>query len=252
MKKLIAGNWKMNGSTGSVQTLAKEIAAGLKSKPALMEVCDLAICPPYVFIPAVSNIMKQEDCAIAIGAQDCASTPSGAFTGEVSAPMLKDVGCEYVIVGHSERRDYHQETSERVAQKAKAAHENGLIAIICVGETENQREIGQAEKIVEKQLKASIPETANSNNTVIAYEPVWAIGTGKTATPEDVASMHAFIREKLQEQLEDSKKVRILYGGSMKPENAKSLLATPNVDGGLIGGASLKAEQFLAIGRAAL
>ncbi len=161
--------------------------------------------------------------------------------------MLKDALCDYVILGHSERRQYHGETDEMVAEKAAKAHAAGLIAIICVGEQESEREQGAEQEIVAAQLAGSIPSSATSENTVIAYEPVWAIGTGKTATPEDVRAMHAFIRNKLQQQLETGEKMRILYGGSMKPDNAGELLATENVDGGLIGGASLTADQFLAI-----
>ncbi len=165
--------------------------------------------------------------------------------------MIADCGASYVIVGHSERRQYHNERDQLVAEKAQAAHEGGLTAIICIGESEQEREAGLEEKVVGTQLLQSLPASATADNTVIAYEPVWAIGTGKTAQPDDVAKIHSFIREKLKERLADSQNMRILYGGSMKPENAKDLLATPNVDGGLIGGASLKAEQFIAIGQAA-
>ncbi|MCB1581341.1 MAG: triose-phosphate isomerase, partial [Alphaproteobacteria bacterium] len=185
------------------------------------------------------------------GAQDCSTYDNGAYTGDVSASMLSDSSCSYVIVGHSERRQYQQESNGMVAQKAAQVLKNDMIPIICVGETEAQRESGQAQDIVAAQLRASVPEVDRFHEIVIAYEPVWAIGTGKTASVDDVVEMHGLIREQLQELVPNADKVRILYGGSMKPENAKELLSTENVDGGLIGGASLSAESFLAIARAA-
>ncbi|MGB4106679.1 MAG: triose-phosphate isomerase [Alphaproteobacteria bacterium] len=248
MKKLIAGNWKMNGSLAETGKLVQEIAAGILGDAALSGKCDLLVCPPYVYLQAAKGALGG---SLMLGAQNCSALDNGAMTGDVSAAMLKDAGCHYVILGHSERRQHHGEKSEFVAQKAAKAHDNGLTAIICVGEKELEREQGNHQDIVERQLKGSIPASANAQNTVIAYEPVWAIGTGKTATPADVKAMHAFIRLQLKERLADSENMRILYGGSMKPENAKDLLATPNVDGGLIGGASLVAAQFLAIAKAA-
>ncbi|MEM6780983.1 MAG: triose-phosphate isomerase [Pseudomonadota bacterium] len=241
MKKLIAGNWKMNGTIEAAIELAESIENGLEKKPELQEKCDVLVCPPLLHLLPVSGSIEK----IALGAQDCSQNDNGAFTGDVSTAMLKDIGAGYVILGHSERRQYHNETDELVAQKATKANEAGLITIICVGETESEREAGKEQDIVGAQLAASMPEGCTPENTVIAYEPVWAIGTGKTATAEDVAVMHAFIREKVGEG------IRILYGGSMKPANAAELLATPNVDGGLIGGASLKAEDFLGIAQAA-
>jgi triosephosphate isomerase len=248
MKKLIAGNWKMNGSLADTGKLVQEIAAGILGDATVSSKCELLVCPPYVYLQAAKAALGG---TLMLGAQNCSALDNGAMTGDISAAMLKDAGCRYVILGHSERREHHGEKSEFVARKAAKAHENGLITIICVGEKESDRDQGNHEKVVERQLKGSLPDSATSQNTVIAYEPVWAIGTGKTATPADVKAMHAFIRAQLKERLADSENIRILYGGSMKPENAKDLLATPNVDGGLIGGASLVAAQFLAIAKSA-
>ncbi len=248
MKKLIAGNWKMNGSLAEAGTLVQEVVAGILGDSSLSGKCDFLICPPFVHLAAARSALGG---SLMLGAQDCSARDNGAFTGDISARMLKDAGCKHVILGHSERRLHHNEKSELIALKAAQAHGHGLTAIICIGETEMEREQGKQEAVVERQLAGSIPETATALNTVIAYEPVWAIGTGKTATPADVRVMHAFIRGKLKERLADSENIRILYGGSMKPENAKDLLATANVDGGLIGGASLSAAQFLAIAKAA-
>ncbi len=249
MKKLIAGNWKMNGSAQANASLVSAITEGLEKQRSILSACDLLICPPAIYISELSDICSRHN--VALGAQDCSIYESGAYTGEISAPMLKEIGCTYAILGHSERRQYHDESNETVAAKAKTANENGLVSIICVGETEGEREAGAAEAIVERQLLESLPETASIDNTVIAYEPVWAIGTGKTASAEDAQKMHSFIRGKLKEKLANGEKMRILYGGSMKPENAGELLSMPDIDGGLIGGASLKAEQFLAIALAA-
>lgn len=251
MKKLIAGNWKMNGTVASVRTLMEGIAGAMEDDLSVLDKCDFLLCPAYLHLPLVQQMKKILGVSVFLGGQDCAVTDDGAYTGDVSAAMLCDLGCEYVILGHSERRHYHDESDDIVCQKAALAHNKGLQTIICVGETESDRDAGKAEDVVAAQLSRSLPDTVNADNTVIAYEPVWAIGTGKTATPDDVAAMHKFIRKKLQEKLADFNRIRILYGGSMKPENAAELLATPNVDGGLIGGASLKAEQFVAIGQAA-
>lgn len=248
MKKLIAGNWKMNGSLAETGQLIHGIVGGLLADSALSGKCDFLVCPPFVHLTAAKS---EVGASLMLGAQDCSAHPNGAYTGDVSAAMLKDAGCRYVILGHSERREHYGERSELVARKAQKAHGTGLITIICVGEKELEREQGDQETVVQRQLKGSIPETATAQNTVIAYEPVWAIGTGKTATPSDVKAMHAFIRKQLKDRLEHAEKVRILYGGSMKPDNAADLLATPNVDGGLIGGASLKAADFLAIAKSA-
>lgn len=237
----------MNGGLSQNEELLSDIKKGLT--PDIKKTCDYLICVPSIYILNAKTLC--DGTAIAYGAQDCSVHESGAYTGEVSAPMIADCGASYIIVGHSERRQYHNERDQLVAEKAQAAHEAGLTAIICIGESEQEREAGLEEKVVGTQLLQSLPASATADNTVIAYEPVWAIGTGKTAQPDDVAKIHSFIREKLKERLADSQNMRILYGGSMKPENAKDLLATPNVDGGLIGGASLKAEQFIAIGQAA-
>jgi triosephosphate isomerase (TIM) len=239
MKKLIAGNWKMNGDVKSAADLIAKIEATVT--PELSKSCDFVVCPPFVHIPAVVAAAK----ACAVGGQDCSDKESGAFTGDIAAGMLKDIGAAYVILGHSERRQYHKETDETIAAKAKTAHAAGLITIICVGETETEREAGLQESVVGGQLGRAIPETATAENTVIAYEPVWAIGTGKTATAEDIRAMHAFIRGKVPGNM------RILYGGSVKPGNAAEIFAVPNVDGALIGGASLKAEDFMGIAKAA-
>lgn len=249
MKKLIAGNWKMNGSVQFSKGLTDGICHGLKSDPELLDVCDFLVFPPFSYIYQVHS---QADGQVSVGAQDCSLHLSGAYTGEVSALMVKDCGARFVLLGHSERRQYHHETDDIVAAKAKAAHEQGLVSVICVGETENQRTMGQEKVIVAQQLSKSVPEGANAQNIVIAYEPVWAIGTGKNASVDDILEMHAFIRSELISRDSALSSVRILYGGSMKPENSAEILAIPNVDGGLIGGASLKAESFLDIARSVL
>ena len=250
-KKLIAGNWKMNGSLEDSKGLIADVINGIFGAQVLLEYCDFLVCPPNPHIYAVRHALHANK-NIMFGAQDCSAAENGARTGDVSAEMLVDSGCSYVILGHSERRQYHQETDETVRRKAEVAHKNGLITIICVGEKEEERDLGVQDDVVAKQLLGAIPDSASVENTVIAYEPVWAIGTGKSASAEDVKSMHGFIRQKLKEKLVNSEKLRILYGGSMKPDNAEELLAIENVDGGLIGGASLNADQFLKIAQAAL
>lgn len=246
MKKLIAGNWKMNGTVQDSKALIAEVLNGIYEQQEVLEKCDFVVCPSFLHISAVRHATLTTDF-VACGGQDCSADDNGAHTGDISAGMLKDAKCSHVILGHSERRQGQGEADDLIAAKAAKAHESGLITIICVGETDEQREQGTQQDIVAAQLKGSIPSSATAENTVIAYEPVWAIGTGKTASVEDVKAMHGFIREKLQEQLDNSQDVRILYGGSMKPENAADLLATENVDGGLIGGASLKAASFIGI-----
>lgn len=231
----------MNGTLAAAESLVKSLGHA----PQSVEVC---LCPPYLHLGCVA---AAKDKSLVLGAQDCALTDNGAFTGDISASMLKDAGCHYVILGHSERRQYHAETSSQVALKAQKAHANQLITIICVGETESERVSGVQNKIVTTQLDQSIPDTANAQNLVIAYEPVWAIGTGKTATLDDIKAMHAVIREFLKEKLDNSIAIRILYGGSVKADNAKDILTIENVDGALVGGASLKADQFLEIINAA-
>ncbi len=249
MKKLIAGNWKMNGTYSSSRELINGIITEIKADTSMLERCDFVVCPTYLHLHLAAEIIKGSGLPVEFGAQDCAVTEDGAFTGDISAKMLKDAGCGYVILGHSERRQYHNESDELIAEKAALAHKYGIKTIICIGETEAEREAGIEKNVVGDQLASSLPKSASHENTVIAYEPVWAIGTGKTATPKDVAEMHSFIRAKLAERLEKSEQIRILYGGSVKPDNAAELFAVNNVDGALIGGASLKTEQYLAIAK---
>ena len=247
-RPLVAGNWKMNGSKAESAALLDGILAGIGSVAA----ADMAVCPPAILISLAEE--KLTGSAVAWGGQDVNVNASGAYTGEISGPMLKDFGCAYAIVGHSERREYYGETDQIVADKYGAAQSHGLIPILCIGETLEQRESGDTENVCARQLDAVL-DTHGINslaNAVIAYEPVWAIGTGKTATPEQAQEVHAFIRGKLAALDADvAAGVRILYGGSMKPDNAKELISQVDIDGGLIGGASLKAEDFLGIGQAA-
>jgi triosephosphate isomerase len=250
-KKLIAGNWKMNGSAGGAKSLAGAVQAGIAARPELLARCDFVICPPAPYIPVVRAVIEHTHAAIGLGGQDCSFHENGAYTGDISAAMLRDSGCRWVVLGHSERRQHHGEKDADIALKAASAHRHGLSAIICVGETGDEREKGLQEERVGAQLRLCIPEGATAANTVIAYEPVWAIGTGKNATPDDIAAMHNFIRGLVQEKIEDSAGLRILYGGSVKPANAGAIFDTENVDGALVGGASLEAEQFLGIAAAA-
>ena len=236
MKKLIAGNWKMHGDFDMTESFDE--AMGNISD----DVVDWLICPPIPYMANIANILR--------GAQDCSQNEQGAHTGEISATMLNDIGCDFCIVGHSERRTNHGETNAQVQNKASQVIGNDIAAIICVGETLEQRESGQEFAIVEQQIKESLPHSANASNTVIAYEPVWAIGTGKAATSDDVLKIHGMIRALLESILADGTEMRILYGGSVKPSNAEELLNLDNVDGALIGGASLKPDDFIAIGNA--
>jgi triosephosphate isomerase len=244
---LVAGNWKMNGTLARIETLVEGIKAGQSS----VTTAELAVCPPYVYIPQVAAMLKGS--SIALGAQDVNDRESGAHTGEVAAGMLIDVGCKYVIVGHSERRNVYGESDDFTARKFAAARQAGLVPVLCVGELLEEREEGITEIVVGRQLDAVIGvEGIHAvGDAVIAYEPVWAIGTGKTATPEQAQEVHAFIRDKLA-TLDQAvgAKIRILYGGSVKGSNAAELFAMADIDGGLIGGASLDADEFLAIGRA--
>lgn len=246
-KIMIAGNWKMNGLSADGVNLAKEIAAEVKKlgKPA----CEFVVCPPFTLLCLVKKALR--GAKVALGAQDAHFATKGAHTGDISPLMLKDLGCTYVILGHSERRADHGESNELVAKKAAAAYENGLKTIICIGETEKQHEDGKTIEVCTNQILGSVPANADASNTVIAYEPVWAIGTGKTPTPADVEEVHAAVRKVLAKKLGKSvaNKMRILYGGSVKPGNAKEFLSLPDVDGALIGGASLKAEDFMAIAK---
>ncbi|WP_188419115.1 triose-phosphate isomerase [Oxalicibacterium solurbis] len=241
-RKLVAGNWKMNGSLAANTQLLAEIKAQFDGA------CDVAVCVPFPYLAQCQALL--EGSAVALGAQDVSMHASGAYTGEVSAAMLSEFACRYVIVGHSERRGYFGETDELVAGKAKHAIAAGLIPIICVGEALAQREAGQTDVVVGAQIDAvlALLSTEEASGIVVAYEPIWAIGTGKTATPEMAQQVHAMLRSRLQIKHEDAaSKVRILYGGSMKPDNAAELMAMPDIDGGLIGGAALKAEDFLSI-----
>ena len=245
---LVAGNWKMNGSLDSIKALVEGVKAGMAS----VTTAEMAMCPPFVYIPQVAAMLQGS--SISLGAQDVNDQESGAHTGEVAANMLTDIGCHYVIVGHSERRAIYAETDAFTASKFAAARKAGLVPILCVGETLEEREQGVTEQVVARQLDAVIEleGIAAMADAVIAYEPVWAIGTGKTASPEQAQAVHAFIRNKLA-ALDSTVAagVRILYGGSMNPANAAELLAMNDIDGGLIGGASLKPADFLAIGQAA-
>ncbi|WP_374299240.1 triose-phosphate isomerase [Paracoccus sp. (in: a-proteobacteria)] len=235
-RKLAAGNWKMNGNLAALDEIDVLIAA----QPA--PGCDVLICPPAVLLHPMKA--RVGDKAIALGGQDCHAKASGAHTGDISAAQLKDAGAAFVILGHSERRADHGETDAVVAAKAAAAHGAGLTAIICVGETEAQRDNGQTLAVIASQLDGSIPEGATAANTVIAYEPVWAIGTGRTPTNDQIAEVHALLRDRLGGRIEDAAQVRLLYGGSVKPGNAAEIFAIANVDGALVGGASLKAADF--------
>jgi triosephosphate isomerase len=240
---MVAGNWKMNGSSSGVSELIDGIKAGIGGANA-----EVVVCPPFVYIPAVASAISGSD--IHLGAQNMCDQGSGAFTGEVAGPMLKDVGCEYVVIGHSERRAMYGETDEVTAVKYAAVLANNLKPIFCIGETLEERESGITEEVVGRQIDAILEGSgvASLANAVLAYEPVWAIGTGKTASPEQAQDVHAFIRGKIAAQDAGiAEGLRILYGGSMNPGNAAELRSQPDIDGGLIGGASLKADDFLAI-----
>jgi triosephosphate isomerase (TIM) len=244
-RPLCAGNWKMNGLEASAAELEKMMAGygDLRRK------IDLMVCPPATLIAAFADIAKNS--GIAIGAQDCHPEAFGAFTGDISAEMLADAGASAVIVGHSERRIYHNETDGEVHKKVLAAWRAGIAAIACVGETRAEREAGQTLNVIGRQLSASLPDGANADRLVVAYEPVWAIGSGLTPVTGDVAEVHRFIRAQLAQRYGDAASgIRILYGGSVKPANAKELLAAADVDGALVGGASLKAQEFLGIAAA--
>jgi triosephosphate isomerase len=241
MRPLIVGNWKMHGTgaaLGEILAVAKNVAEQPPS-------CDVCICPPFTLI---ARAVAAVDRCLAIGGQDCQAQPFGAFTGDVSAEMLADAGATAVIVGHSERRRYHGETDIDVAMKTSAAWRAGLLAIVCIGETEEEHDTGCAADVVARQLDASLPLGANAATTAIAYEPVWAIGTGRTPAPEEITEIHALIRGRLVERLDgEGAQFRILYGGSVKAANSGAILALRDVNGALVGGASLKAEEFLSI-----
>jgi triosephosphate isomerase len=253
VKKLIAGNWKMNGSLAANQALVEALLAGMGT-PA----CDVAVCVPAPYLAQINMLLLAKtqsgkaQAAIQLGAQDISAQAGGAYTGEVSGAMLKEFGVRFAIVGHSERRQYHGESDAMVSLKAKAALAAGITPIVCVGESLAEREAGRTEEVVKRQLAAVIHDNGHCiSEIVVAYEPVWAIGTGKTATPEMAQTVHAVLRAQLKAASTHPERVKILYGGSMNAANAQALLAQADIDGGLIGGASLKAEDFLKIMAAA-
>jgi triosephosphate isomerase len=248
MKKLVVGNWKMHGSRASnAELIAGLLAADLS---ATAPRADVAVCPPFVYLADVADALKGS--AIAVGTQDISVQAQGAYTGEVAGPMIRELGASYAIVGHSERRSCHSESDQLVADKARAALSHGLTPIVCVGETLAEREAGQTEAVVSRQLKAVIDALGEQLvQIVVAYEPVWAIGTGKTASPEQAQAVHVVLRAQLKAALPAAASVPLLYGGSVKPDNAAVLFAQADIDGGLIGGAALKAADFAAIARAA-
>ena len=244
-RKLVVGNWKMNASRAANAALL----AGLRQAEAGWT-CEVAVCPPFPYLAQLAGLL--DGSAIGLGAQDCSAHEQGAYTGEVSSAMLSDIGCRYVIVGHSERRAYHGESYQLVADKAKAALAHGVTPIVCVGETRAEREAGQTEAVVKRQLAAVIHTLSHCcGEMVVAYEPVWAIGTGLTATPAEAQAVHAVLRAQLHAATDRSGVMRILYGGSVKADNAAELFAQADIDGGLIGGAALKVADFAAICRAA-
>lgn len=244
-RKLAAGNWKMNGLGSSIAEL-EALIGGITTDPG----CDVLICPPATLITGFAERAKES--AVTIGGQDCHAEENGAHTGDISAEMLADAGATHVILGHSERRTDHGEDDATVNAKVKASWRAGLTAIVCIGESETERDAGQTLDVVGSQLAASLPDGASASNTVIAYEPLWAIGTGRTPSTDDIANVHRSLRELLEQRLEqEGSGIRILYGGSMNPGNAAEIMALDNVDGGLVGGASLKAVDFLQVVAAA-
>ncbi len=249
-KPLIAGNWKMNGNVSNAKELASSIAIWYKENN--NNKFNMLICPPLPLLPIVKGILG--DSGVFLGSQDCHMNDEGAHTGDTSALLLKDIGCTHTIIGHSERRTDHNETDATVKAKAESAIKAGLIAVICIGETLEERDNGKTLEVNSRQVINSMPNGATADNVVIAYEPVWAIGTGRIPSLEDVAETHAAIRKVIAEVIgdEEAEKMNILYGGSMKPENAEELIAITDVDGGLIGGASLKSEDFIAIAQTCL
>lgn len=234
-RKLAAGNWKMNGTLASLAEIDQLLAD--HPRPG----CDVLICPPATLVHALAGRVEGK---IAVGGQDCHAKTSGAHTGDIAAAQLRDAGASHVILGHSERRTDHGEADADVAAKSVAAYEAGLVAVICVGETEAQRDAGETLDVISTQLAGSIPEGATAANTVIAYEPVWAIGTGRTPTSEQIAEVHALIRDRLAARFADGTDFALLYGGSVKPGNAAEIFAIPHVNGALVGGASLRAADF--------
>jgi triosephosphate isomerase len=241
VRPLIAGNWKMNGLRADGIALARAVVAVDAAG------CDMLVCPPASLLTEIARVV--DGTRVALGGQDCHAAPKGAHTGDVSAEMLKDAGCSFVIVGHSERRTNHGETDAQVRAKAEAAHRAGLIAIVCIGETEAERDAGKTLDVVTRQLEHSLPMTASAANLVVAYEPVWAIGTGRTPTSAEIAEVHGHIRAILVKRFGGGGEIRILYGGSVNAKNAAEILRINEVNGGLVGGASLDAAAFAAICR---
>jgi triosephosphate isomerase len=247
IRPLIAGNWKMHGRRADGAALAGELVRQARRSGNAELRCELVICPPATLLMVLADIVA--DSPVRLGAQDCHHLASGAHTGDISAAMLADAGCRYVIVGHSERRTQHGESDDRVRAKAEAAHAAGLIAIVCLGETEAQRARGETLAVVDRQFRASLPAAATAAKTVVAYEPVWAIGTGKVPTDAEIAAVHEQLRTLARSRVGDGERLRLLYGGSVKPGNAAEILAIANVNGALVGGASLDAGDFWAIAR---
>jgi triosephosphate isomerase len=246
-RTLIAGNWKMNGLGADGLALARAVAQQVANDPPR---CEVLICPPATLLREAGVALRGSP--VALGAQDCHPDAKGAHTGDVSAEMLRDTGCSYVIVGHSERRTDHGETDAQVRAKAQAAHRAGLAAIVCIGETAAQRDAGETLAVIARQLAGSLTDAAKAVDTVVAYEPVWAIGTGRTPTTAEIAEVHGRIRADLKARFGDGMEFRILYGGSVNAKNAAEILRVADVNGGLVGGASLDAQSFLAICRAAV
>lgn len=248
-RPLIAGNWKMNGHLADALALARTLAQRMRDEGSQARF-EMALSPPFTLIAPVGQVITGS--GLALGAQDCHPKAKGAHTGDISATMLADLGCRYVLVGHSERRADHGESDALVAAKAAAAHAASVAAVVCIGETETERNAGKTLAVVERQISGSLPPGTSAANTVVAYEPVWAIGTGRTPTLAEVAEVHLRIRELLARKIgaAEAGRIRILYGGSVKASNAKDILAIPDVDGGLVGGASLEADGFWAIAQA--
>ena len=247
-RPLVAGNWKLNGSLSSIS----ELISGMREQFSSVKNAELAVCPPYIYLSHVQKLLQGS--GIALGAQDCSDQESGAYTGEVAAAMIKEFGCKYNIIGHSERRHVYGDSNDKVATKFAHVVKNGLTPILCVGETLKDREDGHTEVVISNQINAVLDLFGIEafKNAVIAYEPVWAIGTGQVATPAQAQEVHEEIRLTLDAKNKDiAANIRILYGGSMKPDNAQELLQQPDIDGGLIGGAALKAEDFIGIALAA-
>lgn len=242
MSPIVFGNWKMNGLRAEADALVQGLLSGLAGRSVAGTI---GVCPPATLLSVLSGLLQ--DSAIKLGGQDCAVEASGAFTGDISAPMLRDAGCGFTLVGHSERRHGHGEDDALVKAKAEAAFEAGLDVVLCIGETEAEWDAGQTIAVLDRQLEASLPAGAGAANLIIAYEPVWAIGTGKTPTLDDIASTHAHLRSRLASLVATDVDLPLLYGGSVKSANAGDILAIDGVDGALVGGASLKADEFLAI-----